>query len=56
VRGEVAALPLAGIIDLDVERARLTKEMAKLDQDIATVDQEARQSRLHGARARRNRR
>ncbi|HEV2556437.1 MAG TPA: valine--tRNA ligase [Bosea sp. (in: a-proteobacteria)] len=38
VRGEVAALPLAGIIDLEVERTRLTKEMAKLDQDIATVD------------------
>ncbi|SEF81554.1 valine--tRNA ligase [Bosea lathyri] len=38
VRGEVAALPLAGIIDLDVERTRLTKEMAKLDQDIAVVD------------------
>ncbi|AMJ60190.1 valine--tRNA ligase [Bosea sp. PAMC 26642] len=38
VRGEVAALPLAGIIDLDVERSRLIKEMAKLDQDIAVVD------------------
>jgi len=38
VRGEVAALPLAGIIDLEVERVRLTKEMAKLDQDIAVVD------------------
>jgi valyl-tRNA synthetase len=38
VRGEVAALPLAGIIDLEVERARLTKEMVKLDQDIAVVD------------------
>jgi valyl-tRNA synthetase len=38
VRGEVAALPLAGIIDLDVERVRLTKEMAKLDQDVAVVD------------------
>ncbi len=38
VRGEVAALPLAGIIDLEVERSRLTKELAKLDQDIATVD------------------
>ncbi len=38
VRGEVAALPLAGIIDLEVERTRLTKEMAKLDQDIAVVD------------------
>ncbi len=38
VRGEVAALPLAGIIDLDVERARLEKELVKLDQDIAAVD------------------
>jgi valyl-tRNA synthetase len=38
VRGEVAALPLAGLIDLEVERTRLTKELAKLDQDIATVD------------------
>ncbi|KFC70397.1 Valine--tRNA ligase precursor [Bosea sp. LC85] len=38
VRGEVAALPLAGIIDLDAERARLTKELAKLDQDILAVE------------------
>lgn len=38
VRGEVAALPLAGIIDLDAERARLGKELAKLDQDIAAVE------------------
>jgi valyl-tRNA synthetase len=38
VRGEVAALPLAGIIDLEVERTRLTREMAKLDQDIAVVE------------------
>ncbi|AZO76775.1 MULTISPECIES: valine--tRNA ligase [unclassified Bosea (in: a-proteobacteria)] len=38
VRGEVAALPLAGIIDLDAERARLTKELAKLDQDIVAVE------------------
>lgn len=38
VRGEVAALPLAGIIDLDAERARLGKELAKLDQDILAVD------------------
>lgn len=38
VRGEVAALPLAGIIDLEVEHSRLTKEMAKLDQDVAVVD------------------
>jgi valyl-tRNA synthetase len=39
VRGEVAALPLQGIIDLAAERARLTKEMAKCDADIARVDQ-----------------
>ena len=38
VRGEVAALPLAGLIDLDAERARLAKELAKLDQDIAVVE------------------
>ena len=38
VRGEVAALPLAGLIDLDAERSRLTKELAKLDQDIAVVE------------------
>jgi valyl-tRNA synthetase len=38
VRGEVAALPLAGIIDLAAERARLAKEMAKCDADIARVD------------------
>jgi valyl-tRNA synthetase len=38
VRGEVAALPLAGVIDLAAERARLQKEMAKADADIARVD------------------
>jgi valyl-tRNA synthetase len=38
VRGEVAALPLAGVIDLAAERARLAKEMAKADADIARVD------------------
>ncbi len=38
VRGEVAALPLVGIIDLDAERARLAKEIAKADSDIARVD------------------
>ena len=38
VRGEVAALPLIGVIDLAAERARLTKEMAKADTDIARVD------------------
>jgi valyl-tRNA synthetase len=38
VRGEVAALPLVGVIDLDAERARLAKELTKADSDIARVD------------------
>ncbi|MGC1695688.1 MAG: valine--tRNA ligase, partial [Pseudolabrys sp.] len=38
VRGEVAALPLKGVIDLAAERARLMKEMAKTEADIARVD------------------
>src|SRR5690606_10160458 len=32
------ALPLAGVIDLAVEKARLEKEVAKLDGEIAQVD------------------
>jgi valyl-tRNA synthetase len=39
VRGEVAALPLKGVIDLDAERARLNKEMQKAEADIKRVDQ-----------------
>jgi valyl-tRNA synthetase len=38
VRGETAALPLKGVIDIGAERARLTKEMQKADADIARVD------------------
>ena len=38
IRGEVATLPLKGVIDLDAERARLAKEMAKADTDIKRVD------------------
>jgi len=38
VRGEVASLPLKGLIDLAAERARLDKEIAKADADIKRVD------------------
>jgi valyl-tRNA synthetase len=38
VRGETAALPLKGVIDIAAERARLGKEMQKVDADIARVD------------------
>jgi len=38
VRGEVAALPLAGVVDLAAERSRLEKEIAKCDADIQRVD------------------
>lgn len=38
IRGEVAALPLEGVIDLDAERARLAKEIQKLDVDVAKID------------------
>jgi valyl-tRNA synthetase len=38
VRGEVAALPLKGVIDLAAERTRLDKEIAKADADIKRVD------------------
>ena len=38
VRGEVVALPLAGIVDLAAEAERLTKECRKLDSDIARID------------------
>ncbi|MFC1459917.1 valine--tRNA ligase [Microvirga arabica] len=38
IRGEVAALPLEGVIDLDAERARLAKEIQKLDVEVAKID------------------
>jgi valyl-tRNA synthetase len=38
VRGEVAALPLKGLIDFAAEKARLDKEIAKADSDIKRVD------------------
>jgi valyl-tRNA synthetase len=38
VRGEVAALPLKGVIDFSAEKARLEKELAKAEADIKRVD------------------
>jgi valyl-tRNA synthetase len=38
VRGEIAALPLVGVIDLAAERARLAKELSKVEADIRRVD------------------
>ena len=38
VRGEVAALPLEGVVDLAAEVARLEKEVQKLDSDIAKIE------------------
>jgi valyl-tRNA synthetase len=38
VRGDMVALPLAGIIDIGAERARLEREMAKAASEIARID------------------
>jgi valyl-tRNA synthetase len=38
VRGEVAALPLQGVIDIAAERARLEKELTRVQSDIARID------------------
>ena len=38
VRGEVAALPLAGVIDLAAERTRLQKEMQRLKGEVERID------------------
>jgi valyl-tRNA synthetase len=38
IRGETAALPLEGVIDLDAERARLAKEIQKLEGEVAKID------------------
>jgi valyl-tRNA synthetase len=38
VRGEVAALPLKGVIDFSAERTRLDKELTKAEADIKRVD------------------
>jgi valyl-tRNA synthetase len=38
IRGEVAAMPLKGVVDLAAERKRLEKELARVDADIERVD------------------
>jgi valyl-tRNA synthetase len=38
VRGEVAALPLLGVVDFKAENARLEKEMARVNSDLARID------------------
>ncbi|MBN8982077.1 MAG: valine--tRNA ligase [Rhizobiales bacterium] len=38
IRGEVAAIPLKGVIDLAAEKTRLNKELARANDDIKRVD------------------
>jgi valyl-tRNA synthetase len=38
VRGALAAIPLAGIVDIAAERARLAKEIAKERKDVAGIE------------------
>ena len=38
VRGTMATLPLAGVIDIAAEKVRLAKDMEKIGQDIARID------------------
>jgi len=38
LEGEVAALPLKGVVDLSAERTRLEKEIVKANADIKRVD------------------
>jgi valyl-tRNA synthetase len=38
VQGEIAALPLKGVVDFAAEQVRLEKEVARLDAEIARID------------------
>ena len=38
VRGGVVAIPLEGVIDLDVEKMRLLREITKLNEDVKKLD------------------
>ena len=38
MRGGVAAMPLEGVIDLGAERARLAKEIGKLEGELKKLD------------------
>ncbi len=38
VRGGVAALPIAGVVDLAAEKARLAKEIGKITEEIGKID------------------
>jgi valyl-tRNA synthetase len=38
VRGDIAALPLKGVLDVGAEKTRLEKELARVASDIARVD------------------
>src|SRR5207244_6670786 len=48
VRGEVAALPLKGVIDLAAEKTRLDKAIAKADADIQRVDAKVSNAKFVG--------
>ena len=38
MRGGVVAIPLEGVIDLDVEKMRLLREITKLNEDVKKLD------------------
>ena len=48
----LAALPLAGVIDLAAERARLDKELGKIAEDISRIDRKLENAMRIAAAAR----